>query len=150
MYWNKAEVMGNLTRKPELRALQNGTKVASFSIAVNDSYKNKEGVKVESVEYVNCVAWGKAGELIAQYMDKGSHIFVSGKLRTSSWETDGVKKYKTEIVVRDFQFGRKSTGATATTEGAQHSPAETTQDTTPKEDTIEYPDEDINPDDIPF
>ncbi len=156
MYLNEAKIIGNLTRKPELRALPDGTKVASFSIAVNDSYKNKEGVKVESVEYVNCVAWGKAGELIAQYMDKGSHLFVSGKLKTQSWEKDGVKHYKTEIVVRDFQFGRKSAGSTVQQTPPPNSTAGIAPSTSPAGSgttvpTIEYPEEEeINAENIPF
>ena len=145
MYVNQATVIGNLTRDVELRKLPNGTDVASFSIATNESYKDKEGKKVESVQYHNCVAFGKAGELIAQYMTKGSSLYVQGKLNTSSWDDkdSGKKMYKTEIVVRDFQFGAKKDGATST---APKPEAKATAPTS----GVEYPEEDIDPDDIPF
>ena len=105
----------------------------------------KRVVKVESVEFHNCVAWGKAGELIAQYMKKGSHIMVQGKLKTSSWDDKetGKKMYKTEINIRDFQFGRKSAGQTTQTASTE----------APKEEVAgatELMDDEINSEDIPF
>jgi len=146
MYVNQATVIGNLTRDPELRKLPNGTDVASFSIATNESYKDKDGKKVESVQYHNCVAFGKAGELIAQYVTKGSSLYVQGKLNTSSWDDkdSGKKMYKTEIVVRDFQFGAKKATATTT--------ASTATDKAP-EAPVEYPEEEMSQEDldsIPF
>jgi single-strand DNA-binding protein len=145
MYLNQATIIGNLTRDPELKKLPNGTDVANFSIATNESYKDKDGNKVESVQYHNCVAFGKPAELIALYMKKGSSLYVQGKLQTSSWDDkdSGKKMYKTEIVVRDFQFGAKKDGATTTAPTAE---AKTTAPT----EGVEYPEEDIDPDDIPF
>jgi single-strand DNA-binding protein len=167
MYLNQATIIGNLTRDPELRALPDGTKVASFSMATNKSYKNKEGVKVESVEFHNIVAWGKAGELIAQYMKKGNQLMVQGELRTTSWDDKetGKKMYKTEINVRDFQFGYNQKDSTHNSGGqnvTQDSPEEIQrkkdiadfdkEQGTPTQSAgkVEYPDEDINPEDIPF
>lgn len=152
MYLNQVTIIGNLTRDPELRSLPSGVSVASFSVATNETYKNKDGNKVESVEFHNCVAFGKAGELIAQYMKKGSHILVQGKLQTRSWEgKEGGKQYRTEINVRDFKFGRKSSNPQSDgfDDQRQEHPVEQSQDV-PTTNGIEYPADDINPDDIPF
>lgn len=156
MYLNQATIIGNLTRDPELRALPDGTKVASFGVATNESYKNKAGDKVESVEFHNVVAWGKAGELIAQYMKKGSLIMIQGKLKTSSWDDKdtGKKMYKTEINVRDFQFGRKNTNSTS--EAPVANATAPVNATAPQEapkavaGATELMDDEINPEDIPF
>ncbi len=102
--FNKVVVLGNLTRDPELRSTPNGQSVASFSLAVNRSWKNAEGETQEAVDFFDCVAWGKAGEIISQYMQKGRPILVSGRLASRSWEQDGNKRSKVEIVVEDFNF----------------------------------------------
>lgn len=112
--FNKVVVMGNLTRDPELRATPNGQNVASFSLAVNRSWRNAQGETQEAVDFFDCVAWGKAGELIDQYMQKGRAILVSGRLASRSWEQDGNKRSKVEIVVEDFNFisdGSSSSGS---------------------------------------
>ncbi len=148
MYINKALLYGNLTRDPELRALPSGNQVATFSLATNRVYKDKEGRKQEATEYHNIVAFGRTAELIAQYMKKGRPLFVEGRLQTRSWESDGRKNYRTEIVVDNFQFGDGGRGGA----GDSVAPAATSA-TAPKEqqgDTIQYPDEDIKPEDIPF
>jgi len=144
MYLNKAFVFGNLTRDPELRSLPSGIQVTSFSIATNRVWKDKDGVKQEAPEYHNIVVFGRQAETSAQYLKKGSSVLVEGRLQTRSWESEGVKKYRTEIVADRVQFGPRTGGgaAPAAHEGAE--PAE------PKGDAIEYPEEDINPDDIPF
>jgi single-strand DNA-binding protein len=151
MYLNKAFVYGNLTRDPELRALPSGQQVASFSLATNRTYKDKEGAKKEQVEFHNIVAFGRQAEIIGQYMKKGKAIFVEGRMQTRSWESDGQKKYRSEIVVENFQFGPAGMGAPRDG-GGQSSAGESNQDSGPKAsaDEIQYPDEDINPEDIPF
>ena len=116
MYLNKTTIIGNLTRDPELKALPSGIKVANFSLATNRTFKDKDGNKQEEVEYHNCVAFGNQGENIAKYMKKGSQLLVEGRLKTSSWEKEGQKFYKTEIVVEGSQFGSKPTGIPAPTE----------------------------------
>lgn len=152
MYLNKALIYGNLTRDPELRALPSGQQVATFSVATNRTYKNKEGQKKEMVEYHNVVAFGRLADLIGQYMKKGRPIYVEGRLQTRSWESDGRKNYRTEIVMENFQFGpdggrRDSASDAPTATGAPA--ADASADAAPAE-TIQYPDEDINPEDIPF
>ena len=109
MYINKAMVLGNLTRDPELKALPSGTKVASFSIATNQIWKDSNGERKESVEYHNITIFGKAAEIIAQYSKKGSSLYIEGRLQTRSWEgQDGKKNYRTEIIADTFQFGPKT------------------------------------------
>ena len=146
MYINKAIVFGNLTRDPELRALPSGAPVCSFSIATNRTYKKADGTKQEEVEFHNIVVFGRQAENCAQYLKKGSTAYVEGRIKTRSWEKDGVKHYKTEIKADTVQFGPRSSGQGA---GASRDVNEAPQ-VAPKEDAIDYPAEDINPDDIPF
>jgi single-strand DNA-binding protein len=147
MYLNKAFIIGNLTRDPELKSLPSGISVCTFSVATNRVYKDKEGNKQESTEYHNIVAFGRQGELTAQYLKKGSSALIEGRLQTRSWEQDGQKRYRTEIVADRVQFGdRKSSQDSSYSQSASGS---NTKDDK-KDDAIEYPDEEINPDDIPF
>ena len=149
MYLNKAFVYGNLTRDPEMRALPSGQQVANFSIATNRVYKDRDGAKKEQVEYHNVVAFGRQADLIGQYMKKGRPLFVEGRIQTRSWETDGKKNYRTEIVVENFQFGPGGGGAGG---GDRSSRGDDMDQNAPQggNDSIQYPDEEINPEDIPF
>lgn len=150
MYINKALIYGNLTRDPEMKALPSGASVTSFGVATNRTWKDKNGAKQESVNFHNVVAFGKQAELIHQYLKKGSPIFVEGRIQTRSWDDkEGKKQYRTEIVVENFQFGPKSSGTSADYSGGS-APAKAKAAPQPELDTIEYPEEDINPDDIPF
>ena len=150
MYLNKAFVYGNLTRDPEVRSLPSGVQVTSFSVATNRVWKDKDGKKQESVEYHNIVVFGRQAETSAQYLSKGSSVLIEGRLQTRSWEADGTKKYRTEIVADRVQFGPRSggTGTEAVAPAAAASSAKA--DNKEALETIEYPDEEINPDDIPF
>jgi len=96
---NKFIGIGNLGKDPELRYTQSGTAVASFSLALNESWKDDQGNIKEKTEWVNCVAWKKLAEVCGEYLKKGSKIFIEGKVQTRSWEKDGEKKYATEIVI---------------------------------------------------
>ena len=103
--FSKAIITGNLTRDPELRTTPNGASVCSFSVAVNRVYKDSSGEQKEDVSYIDCSAWGRLGEMIAQYAKKGSGVLVSGRLDQRSFEgKDGVKRSRVEIVVEDFNF----------------------------------------------
>src|SRR3954465_754808 len=102
--FNQAIIMGNLTRDPELRATPGGQQVASFAVATNRSWMDQSGERKEAVEYHEVVAWGKLGELAAQYLAKGRKVMVVGRLQTQSWEKDGVKRQRTEIVASDVNF----------------------------------------------
>ena len=143
MYLNKAMLIGNLTRDPELRSLPSGVKVCSFSIATNRVWRDKNGARQESTDYHNIVVFGRQAETVAQYMKKGNSLLVEGRIQTRSWDdkNSGEKKYRTEVVADRVQFGPKGGGGGAAP-AAQASQAES--------DSIEYPEEDINPEDIPF
>ena len=149
MYLNKVLLYGNLTRDPEIRALPSGQQVASFSLATNRTYKNKDGQKQDAVEYHNIVAFGRLADLIGQYMKKGRPIYIEGRIQTRSWEKDGEKKYRTEIVVENFQFGPSGQGGQGggRDDSAPSAPRAKGGD---KEEDIAYPAEEISPDDIPF
>lgn len=102
--FNKVILMGNLTRDPETRQTPNGQSVTNFSLAISRSWKGQDGSTQEDVSFIDCVAWGKTGEIIAQYVQKGRPILVSGRLDQRSWEQDGNKRSKVEVVVEDFNF----------------------------------------------
>ncbi len=151
MYLNKAMVIGNLTRDPEMKALPSGIKVCNFSVATNRTWKDKNGAKQESTDYHNVVVFGRQAEIVSQYMKKGSSILVEGRMQTRSWDADGGKKYRTEIIADTIQFGPRSSG------GGNYGGGQSANDNStapemkaPELETIEYPDDDINPDDIPF
>ena len=110
MYLNKAIVYGNLTRDPELKALPTGNKVTSFSVATNRVWKDKNGAKQESVDYHNVVLYGKLAELAAQYLKKGNPVLIEGRMQTRSWDDASGKKYRTEIIADNMQFGPRSGG----------------------------------------
>ena len=150
MYLNKVFLYGNLTRDPELKALPSGTQVVSFGLATNRTYKDKNGVKQEMAEFHNIVAFGRTAEVIAQYMKKGRPIFVEGRIQTRSWDDkeSGKKNYRTEIVVGNFQFGAE--GGRAGGDSAVAGKPKEGGNQAEEIDTIEYPAEDINPDEIPF
>ncbi len=102
---NKVILIGNLGRDPETRYMQNGNAVTNFSIATSESWRDKSSnEKQERTEWHNIVCFAKLGEIAGEYLKKGSKVFIEGSLRTSSWEADGVKKYKTEVVARDMQM----------------------------------------------
>lgn len=147
MYLNKAMVIGNLTRDPEIKSLPSGVKVASFGVATNRVWKDKNGAKQESVDYHNIVVFGRQADIVGQYMKKGSSILVEGRMQTRSWDdAGGVKKYRTEVIADRIQFGPRKEGGT----GGYSAPAEAGDDHKKAMDTIEYPEEEINPEDIPF
>ena len=151
MYINKAILYGNLTRDPELKALPSGMQVATLGVATNRVWKDKNGARQESTDYHNVVVFGRQAETVSQYLRKGSGVFVEGRMQTRSWDaSDGTKKYRTEIVADRIQFGPKSGGG-----GASQGPSSSSKNesNSPKNDdsgAIEYPEEEINPEDIPF
>ena len=106
---NKVILVGNLGKDPEVRHLENGTAVANFPIATSESYKDKQGNRVDQTEWHNVVVWRKLAEIAENYLKKGSQIYLEGKLRTRSWDDpQGNKKYTTEVVADTFtMLGRK-------------------------------------------
>ena len=100
---NKVILVGNLGKDPDVRHLENGTKVASFSLATSESYKNKEGQKVDSTEWHNIVVWRNLAEIAEKYLKKGNTIYLEGKIRSRSWtDKENIKRYTTEIVADNF------------------------------------------------
>jgi single-strand DNA-binding protein len=157
MYVNKVIIIGNLTRDPELRALPSGMSVTQFSLATNRVYKDKAGAKKESTDYHNIVVFGRQAETSAQWLKKGQAVYVEGRLQTRSWDDkDGKKQYRTEIVAERVQFGQKAGGGGAgapagSSAPSQNAPSENSApDEIPGGKDIEYPEEEINPEDIPF
>jgi len=151
MYLNKALLIGNLTRDPELKTLPSGIKVCSFSIATNRVWKDQNGARQEAADFHNIVVFGRQAETVAQYMKKGSQVMVEGRMQTRSWDdaATGTKKYRTEVVADRVQFG--SSGSGPKTGGNYDKPAkEDTSSEKDQLDTIEYPEDQINAEDIPF
>lgn len=145
MYLNKAMIYGNLTRDPEMKALPSGMQVCSMSIATNRVYMDRDGKKQENTDYHNVVVFGKQAETSAKWLTKGSGVYVEGRLQTRSWDKDGQKQYRTEIVADRVQFGPKSGGAPSASMGSNP------QDDGGKAPALpDYPEEEINPEDIPF
>jgi single-strand DNA-binding protein len=150
MYLNKAFVIGNLTRDPELKSLPSGVAVATFSLATNRVWRDAEGAQKEAVDYHNIVVFRRQAETCAQYLKKGQSVLVEGRIQTRSWDgNDGAKRYRTEIVADRVQFGPKS-GSAGSSGAPQSRPADNTTDTVQDGGQIDYPDEEINSDDIPF
>ena len=154
MYINKAILYGNLTRDPELKALPSGIQVCSFGLATNRVYKDKNGVRQEQADFHNIVAFGRQAELVAQYLKKGSGACVEGRMQTRSWDgQEGQKKYRTEVVADRIQFGPRTGGGSApvsTVPTAGKEADKSSSQDTPPAAGIQYPEEEINPEDIPF
>lgn len=129
MNLNRAMIIGNLTRDPEVKTTPSGQNVASFSVATNRVWTNQQGQKQEAVEYHNIVAWGKLAEICGQYLNRGKKIYIEGRLQTRDWEgQDGVKRYKTEIVAENMimldRGGAPGGGPAQSAGNSQPAPAE--------------------------
>ena len=105
MFINKVILYGNITKDLVIKTLPSGSSVLSFSIATNRKWKDKAGKQQESVEFHNVVAFGKTADLINQYLSKGQGIYIEGRLQTRMWEKDKVKRYSTDIIIEQMQFG---------------------------------------------
>ena len=130
---NLCQFIGRLGKDPETRMMPNGTAVVNLTLAVGDDYKDKAGNRVEQTEWVRIVVFGKLGDIVTAYCVKGSRIYISGKMKTRSWEKDGVKQYSTEIVASEIQLLDSKAG--------EPKPAQSQQSKTPINDFD---------DDIPF
>ena len=148
--FNKVTLMGNLTRDPETRQTPNGQSVTNFSLAVNRTWKGQDGQAQEQVSFIDCVAWGKTGEIIAQYMQKGRPILVSGRLDQRSWDQDGQKRSKVEVVVEDFNFVGGGEGGGGSYSGGGSSDEKSSS--SKKDDVVveEIDDKPIDLSEIPF
>lgn len=155
---NKAMIIGNLTRDPEVRTTPNGQTVANFGVATNRQWKNQSGETQEQAEFHNVVVWGKLAEICSQYLSKGRRAYFEGRLQTQSWEAqDGSKRQRTEIVADDMilldsRGGNGGGGSNdASVNQAAAAPAEGSQDPADQtKETKETKNDDTNLDDIPF
>lgn len=149
---NQVMLMGNLTRDPEVRQTPNGQSVCSFGLALNRSFKGSDGQWQEATDFVDIVAWAQLGERVAQYVHKGSRVLVQGRLQYRSWEQDGQKRSKLEVIAGDVTFldgrGDGEGGSASSAPSANSKPA-----ASKKQDDVvieDIGDEPINLDDIPF
>jgi len=164
---NRVQLIGNLTRDPELRYTPNGNAVCSFGIATNRTWTTDSGEKREEVDFHNIVAWNKLGELCSQFLTKGRKTYVEGRLSTRSWTgQDGQQKQRTEIVISDMILldnkghqtaSASQAGESAVDEGeAKPAPAKVAKSKTEEvkeevsEESTAKSDEEVMPDDIPF
>ena len=152
---NQVFLMGNLTRDPELRQTPGGQNVCSFSLALNRSYKDASGEWQEATDYIDITAWGPLGERVSQYLSKGRRCLVQGRLQSRSWEQDGQKRSKVEVLASDVTFldsrgGGDSEGFGGN--GGASAPAGKPTPSKKKDDVVieDIGDEPINLDDIPF
>lgn len=154
---NKAMIIGNLTRDPELRTTPNGQQVASFGVATNRQWKNAEGEKQEQVEFHDVTVWGKLAEICNQYLAKGRRAYFEGRLQTQQWEAqDGTKRQRTQIVADDMiLLDSRGGGSGGEPAAASQAPATPTEAEAPqvaggKPEKSGKPADDTALDDIPF
>jgi single-strand DNA-binding protein len=160
---NQVTLMGNLTRDPELRQTPTGQNVTSFSLALNRAYKDQSGEWQEATDYIDVVCWGPLAERVAQYLSKGRRCLVQGRLQSRSWEQDGQKRSKVEVLANDVTFldsrGEGGEGGNGNYGGGAPASAGSSSDDKPaptkkpkKDDVVieDIGDEPINLDDIPF
>ncbi len=166
MSLNRAQIIGNVTRDPEMKQIPGGQVVTGFGIATNLTWTDQSGQKQEKVEFHNIVAWRKLAEICGQYLKKGSKVFIEGRIQTRSWEAeDGSKRYRTEIVAENMIMLDKkgdapavmaapaATDAQAPHAGIDQAPASTTEtDTAPAvaQAAPAQQEEDVSIDDLPF
>ncbi|HSX32136.1 MAG TPA: single-stranded DNA-binding protein [Candidatus Saccharimonadales bacterium] len=163
---NQVILMGNLTRDPELRQTPTGQSVCSFSLALNRAYKAQNGEWQEATDYIDCVTWGPLAERVSQYLAKGRRALVQGRIQSRSWEQDGQKRNKVEVLASDVTFvdSRGEGGGTGGNDGGNYaergagsgtggggSSSSNRPASKKKDDVVEdIGDEPINLDDIPF
>ncbi len=136
MNFNKAVIVGNLTRDPEVRTTTNGQPVASFSIATNRVWTSQDGNKQEAAEFHNIVAFGKLADICSRYLNKGRLVLIEGRIQTRSWQDQsGNKKYWTEIIAENMQMGPRNDGSKAPTDSPSSPPADQPA-TSPSQDEI--------------
>jgi single-strand DNA-binding protein len=148
--FNQVILMGNLTRDPELRSTNTGQSVCNFSLALNRSYKDASGNWQDATDYIDVIAWGPLGERVQQYVTKGRPVLVTGRLQNRTWEQEGQKRNKVEVVANDVTFlGGRGEGGN---EGGQDAPQASSAAPQKKQDVVieDISDEPIDLSEIPF
>ena len=154
MSLNQAQIIGNLTKEPDVRQTPNGSTVATFSVATNYTWKDSNGQKQEKAEFHNVVAWGKLAEICQSYLNKGQKVYIQGRLQTRDWEAeDGSRRYKTEIVA-DNMIMLSGAGAPQKSNDAFAAPQQTNTPAQPvaakANADFSKADDEISIDDLPF
>jgi single-strand DNA-binding protein len=144
---NRATILGRLTRDPEVKTTPSGKTVANMSVATNRVWTDQSGSKQEKSEFHNCVLWGRIAEIAGQYLNKGRRVYVEGRVETRDWTgQDGVKKYRTEIIV-DNMIMLDGGGQGAAQSGGGYAPVRSEKNAPPSDGDSE---EEIKVEDIPF
>lgn len=148
MNLNRAIILGNITRDPELRTTPSGKAVTTIGVATNRKWTDTNGQKQEQAEFHNVVLWGRLAEIANQYLTKGALVLIEGRLQTRSWEgQDGVKKYRTEIIAENMQMGPRISGQRTSNNGGGSSKEDRTEEDLP---IIDEESGEIETKDIPF
>jgi len=149
---NKVMIIGNVTRDPESRTTPQGTNVTSFSVATNLIWTDQQGNRQEKAEFHNVVAWRKLAEICAQYLKKGSKVYIEGRLQTRSWDDpNGVKKYRTEIVAENMIMLDRAGASTSNQKEDDNDFSQPDSNTDYSQPAAEeVVEEEINVDEIPF
>lgn len=151
---NRATIIGNLTRDPEMRQIPSGQSVCTFGVATNRVYNDASGQRQEQTEFHNIVAWGKLAEICGQYLTKGKKIYVEGRLQTRDWEgQDGVRRYRTEIVMENMIFldrASSGSGSFSQTGGKSAFSASSSNVSAVQQESPESSEQEIKIEDIPF
>lgn len=149
---NKVQIIGNLTRDPELKQIPGGQVVSSFGVATNFSWNDQSGQKQQRTEFHNIVVWRKLAEICAQYLKKGSKAYFEGRLQTRDWEgEDGVKRYRTEIIVDNMiMLDRKGDPISGDFEREAGGISETSAESEKKPAKAAASEDEISIDDLPF
>lgn len=146
---NKVILIGNLGKDPELRYLPDGRAVVNFSIATSERWKDKSGAPQERTEWHNIVAYARLAEICSEFLGKGKQVYIEGRIQTRTWEKEGVKQYKTEIVAREMtMLGRKEGDGSGAGGGGARKGGPASNANAPAE--AEGADPDYSDDDIPF
>jgi single-strand DNA-binding protein len=159
--FNRVILIGNLTRDPELRYLQSGMAVVDLGLAVNDKRKNAAGEWVEETTFVDVTVWGRTAEVAGEYLTKGSPVFIEGRLKLDTWETDGQKRSKLKVVCEKMQLigskgggqggpGARQPAAHPAGQGSQNNQADQYSQPAPPDDFGAPPADMPSGDDIPF
>lgn len=155
MNFNKAIIIGRVTKDPEIRTTPSGQSVATLSVATNRVWNSNSGERQEKTEFHNVVAWGKLAEICGQYLVKGQEVMFEGRMETRTWEgQDGQKRSRTEIIAENMQMGAKSrgtgeSGSYAKPAGNASAPQENHSESAPAKESENF-EEEIRIEDIPF
>ena len=148
MSLNQVQIIGNLTKDPEVRQTPNGNTVATFTVATNFTWKDSNGQKQEKAEFHNVVAWGKLAEICQNYLNKGQKIYIQGRLQTRDWEAeDGSRKYKTEIIAENMIMLTNNQNSSSNN---SYQPQESQPNENPASANFASIDDEISIDDLPF